>query len=209
MKMKKKIRVLIADDHAIVRAGVATVVGLADGIEIVGEAADGRAAVEKAKRLRPDVVLMDLMMPVLDGVAATAAVVANCPAVRVLILTTDASSRDIVRALDAGAIGVVIKTAPNSSIVSAIRAVADGQRTVPPEVEQLLRESDAATELTDRQKAVLTSITRGIPNKQIADQLGISLDGVKGHVRRICTKIGASTRAEAVAIALRKHLLKL
>jgi len=207
--MKKTIKVLVADDHAIVRAGIATVLGLADGIEIVGDAANGRLAVKKAKELKPDVVIMDLMMPVMDGVDATAAITAACPGTQILILTTDASSHDIVRALDAGASGIAIKTASNMSLVSAIRAVAAGKRSVSPEVERLLKEDTPAPELTDRQKAVLDSITKGIPNKKIAEQFGISIDGVKGHIRKICAKIGAANRAEAVAIALRKHLLKI
>lgn len=207
--MKKTIKVLIADDHAIVRAGISTVLGLADGIELVGEAANGRLAVKKAKELQPDVVIMDLMMPIMDGVEATAALASECPNAKVLVLTTDSSSHDIVKALDAGASGVVIKTASNTSLVSAIRAVASGKRPIPPEVEQLLKETKPTPDLTDRQKSILDSITKGVSNKQIADRFGISLDGVKGHVRKICAKIGAANRAEAVAIALRKHLLKI
>ena len=206
--MKKPIRVLIADDHAVVRAGIATVVGLSDGIEIVGEAANGRIAVEQAGRLRPDVVVMDLLMPVMDGVAATAAIASECPGAKILVLTTDAAAHDIARALDAGAVGVIIKTAPNTSLVSAIRTVAAGARCIPPEVAHLLREQAAEPVLTVRQKKILDLIANGVPNKQIADRFGISLDGIKGHVRRICAKIGAANRAEAVAIALRKNMLK-
>ena len=207
--MKKTIKVLVADDHAIVRAGISTVVGLADGIEIVGEAANGKLAVRKTKELNPDVVIMDLMMPVMDGVEATKAVIAGTPETKVLILTTDPSSNAIVQALKAGASGVVIKTASNTSLVAAIRAVAASKRPIPPEIEQHLKEDAPAPELTDRQREILESITKGLPNKQIATHFGITLDGVKRHVQKICTRIGAANRAEAVAIALRKHLLKI
>ena len=207
--MKKTIKVLIADDHAIVRAGISTVVGLADGIEIIGEAANGKLAAKKTKELHPDVVIMDLMMPVMDGVEATKSIVAGTPETKILILTTDPSSDDIVQALNAGASGVVIKTASNTSIVAAIRAVAAGKRPIPPEVELLLKDSTPTPEFTDRQRAILESITKGLPNKQIATHFGITLDGVKRHVQKICAKVGASNRAEAVAIALRKHLLKI
>ena len=166
--MKKTIKVLIADDHAIVRAGISTVLGLADGIEIVGEAANGKLAARKAKELHPDVVIMDLMMPVMDGVEATKAVVAENPETKVLILTTDPSSNDIVQALNAGASGVVIKTASNTSLVAAIRAVAAGKRPIPSEVEQRLMDDTPSPELTDRQREILESITKGLPNKQIA-----------------------------------------
>ena len=207
--MKKTIKVLIADDHAIVRAGISTVLGLADGIELVGEAANGRLAVKKAKELQPDVVIMDLMMPIMDGVEATKAVIAGTPEAKVLILTTDPSSNGIVQAIKAGASGVVIKTASNTSLVAAIRAVAAGKRPIPPEIEQHLKEDAPAPELTNRQREILESITKGLPNKQIATHFGITLDGVKRHVQKICARIGAANRAEAVAIALRKHLLKI
>lgn len=207
--MNQTIRILIADDHAVVRVGLSTVLGLTPGFEIVGEAANGKVAVRKARELKPDVVIMDLQMPVMSGVEATAVLARELPETRVLILTTYGFSEDITKALQSGARGVVIKTASNTSLVSAIRAVAEGKTFVPKEVEQLLKASSGdQPDLTDRQREMLESLTRGLTNADIAKQFGITLDGVKSHFRTIYAKIGAANRSEAVSIALRKHLLK-
>jgi len=202
------IRVAIADDHSVVRAGISTILGLTDDIEVVGEASNGKAAVELARKQRPDVVVMDLMMPVMGGVEATAAIAAACPETKVLILTTYGSSDDIARALAAGARGVVIKTAPDTSLVSAIRQVAAGKKAIAPEVARMLKSEPPAEALTERQQEILQALVRGLTNPDIATAYGISLDGVKAHLRTIYAKIGAANRSEAVAIALRKQLVK-
>lgn len=207
--MSAKIKVLIADDHSVVRAGITTILSLTDDIEVVGEASNGKLAVKLAKELSPDVVVMDLQMPVMDGVAATAAIAADCPATKVLVLTTFGFSDDVGRALEKGALGVVIKTAPDTSLVAAIRLVAAGRRTVAPEVARLLKAEPSGARLTDRQLEILQSVARGLTNQDIATAFGISLDGVKAHLRSICAKLGAANRSEAVALALRKQLIKM
>ena len=204
-----KIKVLIADDHAIVRMGLSALLETEDDIELVGEADDGEAAVRKALRLKPDVVVMDLMMPEMDGIAATAALKERLPGARVLILTTSAVSDDIARALDAGAQGAITKSSANARLLAAIRSVASGKRVISPEIAELISEDPPLPELTARQSEILASITRGLTNADIAKQLGIVPDSVKEHVNAIFAKIGAANRTEAVAIALRKHLLKI
>ncbi len=205
----KKIRTLIADDHAIVRMGLSALLEAEPDIEIVGEAEDGAEAVKMASRLRPDVVVMDLMMPVLDGIAATERIHAELPDTKVLILTTSASSDDLARALSVGADGAVLKSSANVKLIAAIRTVANGKRCVSSEVAEMIRKDPPILDLTDRQREILGFITKGLTNQDIARLLGIREDSVKEHLYKVFTKIGAANRAEAVAIALRKHLLKI
>ena len=201
------IRVLIADDHAIVRTGLATLLEAKGGIEVVGEAETGDEAVRRTLRLRPDLVVMDLMMPETDGIEATRQIKAAAPETKVLILTTSTVSDDLSRALAAGADGAVIKSAATAELVTAIRAVAAGRTAVSDEVRELLSEDPPAPELTPRQRDILRSLVRGLTNRDIAIELGISTDVVKQHVMSLLEKIGAANRTEAVAIALRKNLL--
>ena len=202
------IRVLIADDHAIVRTGLATLLEAKGGIEVVGEAETGDEAVRRTLRLRPDLVVMDLMMPETDGIEATRQIKAAAPETKVLILTTSTVSDDLSRALAAGADGAVIKSVATAELVTAIRAVAAGQTAVSDEVRELLSEDPPVPELTPRQRDILHSLVRGLTNRDIALELGISTDVVKQHVMALLDKIGAANRTEAVAIALRKNLLK-
>ena len=202
------IRVLIADDHAIVRTGLATLLEAKGGIEVVGEAETGDEAVRRTLRLRPDLVVMDLMMPETDGIEATRQIKATAPETKVLILTTSTVSDDLSRALAAGADGAVIKSAATAELVTAIRAVAAGRTAVSDEVRELLSDDPPAPELTPRQRDILRSLVRGLTNRDIAIELGISTDVVKQHVMSLLEKIGAANRTEAVAIALRKNLLK-
>ena len=207
--MKKGIRVLIADDHAIVRAGLAAVLGFEQDISIVGEAVDGETAVAQACQIKPDIVIMDLMMPKMDGVEATAAIRRKLPDTKILILTTYGTSADIRRALSAGAAGAVTKTMLNAELTAAIRDVAAGKTVLTPDIRQALKETQNQPELTQRQKDILTSITRGLTNQDIATQFGITVSGVKQHLNAIFAKLGAATRSEAIAIVLRRSLLKL
>ena len=197
-----KIRILIADDHAIVRMGLASLLGTQNDIEVVGEAEDGEVAVRKA------VVIMDLMMPKMDGVAATVEIHRQLPNAKVMILTSYGASDGIAHALSAGATGALMKSTEFSEFVSAIRTVAAGGRVIAPEIARQLAEDPPVPELTPRQTEILHSITRGLTNADIAKQLGIREDSVKEHINAIFTKIGAANRPEAVAIAFRKHLLK-
>ena len=205
----KNIRLLIADDHAIVRTGLVSLLGATPGMEVVGEAENGVQAVATAERLRPDVVLLDLMMPKTDGATATAEIRTRSPETRILILTTFGTSCDLARALENGAHGVLLKSVTNDELLDGVRQVASGQRVLSPEVRQMLQESAPATALSPRQLQILDSITRGLSNAQIAAQYDISMESVKTHVKRLLGKIGAANRSEAAAIALRKHLLKI
>lgn len=206
--MKDKIRILIADDHTIVRTGLTALLGTVPGMEVVGEAKNGEEAVRQTARLKPDVVVMDLMMPKKDGAAATAEIVSSLPGTRVLVLTSFGASDAIARALDAGAAGAMMKDSPNSSLIAAIRAVASGKSAIAPEVRRIIASDPPAQVLTPRQEEVLLSMTRGLTNHDIASELSISEDRVEQHIRALLEKLGAANRTEAVAIAFRKHLIK-
>ena len=204
-----KIKVLIADDHTIVRAGLMALLGTEKDLEIVGQAKNGIEAVRETLRLRPDVVIMDLMMPKKDGVEATAEIVEKAPAVKVVILTTFGTSDGIAHALSAGAKGAILKNADNSQLVAAVHRVAKGGEFISSDIRQQLAVDPPIPELTPRQKDILASMVRGLTDKDIARQLGIRQDGVNDHVSAILQKLGAANRTEAVAVTLRKHLLKI
>lgn len=205
----EKIKVLVADDHAIVRMGLVALLATEQDIEIVGEAEDGREAVKKAVTTKPDVVIMDIMMPILDGIAATAEIIKRAPGVKVLILTTSSSSDDYSRALAAGAHGIVVKRAANMELLSALRSVASENKVISSEARRLMQEDPPIPKLTDRQLGIIHSMMRGLTNREIATQFNITPNCVKAHIKRVCNKIGAANRTEAVAIAMRKHLLKI
>ena len=206
--MNRKIKVLVADDHELVRAGLKSVIDLEDDMACVGMAADGAQAVKVAEKVRPDVVVMDLMMPKLGGLEATEQLVSKLPEVRVLILTSFGSADELQRALDAGADGALLKSTPNRELLKSIRRLAAGERVVGSEIAGLMAESPVSATLSTRQAQILHSVTRGLSNVDISNQLGISQSRVKKHLAIIFKKLGAATRAEAAAVALRKHLLK-
>ena len=203
-----KNRILVADDHAIVRTGLVSLLETEPDIDVVGEACNGETAISMALRLKPDIVIMDLMMPDIDGVAATERILATEPTIKILVLTTSTVSDDLARALDAGANGVITKNAEYAKLVAAIRDVAAGKIAVSSEVRHLIDEDPPAPKLTPRQSDVLHSLTRGLSNQEIAKQFGIGRESVKEHIDSLYAKIGAANRTEAVAIAFRKHLLK-
>ena len=204
----RKTRVLIVDDHAIVRMGIASILGTKKDIEVVGDAEDGETAVAKARRLSPDVVLMDIVLPEMDGAPATAEILRRQPSAKVLILTSFGAADGIAHALRAGATGALMKNIDYSELVDAIRTVAAGGTVIAPEIRKMLNESPPVPELTERQQAILRSMASGLRDTDIADQLHLTANGVREHITTIFNKIGAVNRAEAVAIALRKHLLK-
>lgn len=206
------IRLLIADDHPVVRAGLAGLFADEEGFEVVGQAADGAQAVELAAREKPDVVLMDLRMPVLDGVAATASIVASGPdAPRVLILTTYESDDQILAAIEAGAAGYLLKAAPQDEIVAGIRLVATGQTALSPAVAARLvsrmREPAASVTLTPREVDVLRLVARGRSNKLIGTDLGIGESTVKTHLLKIFDKLEVADRTHAVTVAMERGIL--
>ena len=202
------IRIFLADDHGLHRLGLAPLIDFHDDLEIVGDAEYGEEAGERVCRLKPDVVVMDLMMPMLDGVSATQRIKERLPETKVLILTSFGTSADVSRAIRAGASGALVKDTPNDELIDSIRKIAAGARVLSPEIERALADEPAPPEFTPRQLDVLGAITRGLTNAEIGRMLGISADAVRQHVIKVCERLGASNRAEAVAIALRKQLLK-
>ena len=204
----KKIRILIADDHMLMRIGLKSMIRYQSDMSVVGEAANGEEAVRLAGELAPDVVIMDLMMPVLDGAEATRRIVSARPETKVIILSSFGSSADMVRALENGAVGAQMKEAPTDDLISAIHAVVDGKRNIAPEIQQYLDAETTTPELTPRQLGILQSVVRGLTNKEIAAQFNLSPISVKKYLSAIFTKIGAANRTEATAIALRKHFVK-
>lgn len=206
--MSNKIKVLIADDHAVVRMGLASLLGTSKAIEVVGEAFDGEDTIRKALKFKPDIVVMDLVMPRKDGIAATTELHEKLPESKVLILTTFSSSEDIAKALKAGATGAVLKSSGNDELIGAILKVARDERYLSADIEHLLEDDPPLPGLSPRQSEILESIARGLTNKEIAAQLEISLESVKSHIKIILEKLGAASRTEAASIAQRKRLLK-
>ena len=207
--MSNKIKVLIADDHAVVRMGLASLLGTSKTIEVIGEAFDGEETVKKALKLKPDVVIMDLVMPRKDGIAATTEIKEKLPEAKVLILTTFSSSENIAKALKSGATGAVLKSSSNDELIGAVLKVARGERYLSADIEHLLEDDPPLPDLSPRQIQILESIARGLTNKEIAAQLEISLESVKSHIKIILEKLGAASRTEAASIAQKKHLLKI
>ena len=205
----KRVSVLLVDDHALIRRGLVDLIRYENDLNVAGEAANGQEAVEAARKLNPDVIVMDLMMPEMDGVEATRRIKAERPDSRILILTTFGTSADVARAMAAGASGAIMKDAETDDQLAAIRAVAAGGKAFSPGIEKSLNEQQPTPDLTDRQLLILESVTRGLTNRDIATMLGISADAVKQHLAAIFSKLGAANRSEAISIALRKHLLKL
>ena len=202
-----KISILVADDHKIVRMGLKSLFAAERNLAVVGEADNGAATVRQALRLRPDVIVMDLVMPKKDGVAATAEIHARLPETKIVVLTSYSTSDTIAAALAAGAAGAVMKSADDATLLTAVRTVAAGQTFISPEVKGLLAFDPPAPALSPRQQEVLVSLVKGFNNTEIAAQLGISRTVVKEHVESLLVKLGAANRTEAAAIALRKHLV--
>ena len=202
------IRLLIADDHAIVRTGLSALLESDGSLCVVGEADDGNAAVRLARKFRPDVVIMDILMPGKNGIDATREIKESCPGTKVLILTTSTVSDDLSAALAAGADGALTKSTANASLLAAVKSVAAGKSVVSREISMTIANDPPVRELTPRQYAILSAMAAGKGNKEIATELNIQADSVRQHVIAIFAKLGATNRAEAVAIAMRKHLLK-
>lgn len=204
----KAIRILIADDHSLMRMGLTTLMRFHKDLQVVGEAENGEEAVRLARKLKPDVVVMDLMMPGMDGFEATRLIHGELPDVRIMILTTFGSSADVTRGISAGASGALVKGAPNDELISAIRTIAAGGTAFSPEIETMLK-APLPPELTTRQREILEGVALGLASDAIATKIGISADTVNQHLDAIRKKLGAANRTEAVVIALRKQLLKI
>lgn len=203
------IKVLVVDDHAVMRAGLVELLAGADDIEVVGTAGDGEEAVSRARELAPSVVLIDLQMPVMDGVSATRAIVAEGLA-DVLVLTSFSDGERIMSALDAGAVGYLLKDADPDEVLSGIRAVTRGESPIHPKAaRQMLTARGAgggAAELTPREEEVLRLVRQGLANKQIARRLGISERTVKAHLTSVFATIGVTDRTQAALWAERQGL---
>ncbi|HSD75914.1 MAG TPA: response regulator transcription factor [Solirubrobacteraceae bacterium] len=212
--MAEAIRVLVADDHAVVREGLRTFLGLQDGIEVVGEAADGEAAVREAERLRPDVVLMDLVMPRRDGVSAMRELRGRLPSARVIVLTSFADDDRLLPALRAGAAGYLLKDAEPRELARAVRLAHAGEALLDPAVAARLVDALSgppgaapADRLTPREREVLALLGRGLSNKRIAVELGVAEKTVKTHVGHVLAKLGVADRTQAALHAVRAGLL--
>jgi DNA-binding NarL/FixJ family response regulator len=209
------IRVLLVDDHAVVREGLRAFLELQDGIEVAGEAGDGREALEAAQRLRPDVILMDLVMPELDGVAAMRSLRETVPNARVIVLTSFLDDDKLLPALRSGAAGYLLKNAAPPELARAVRGAHAGEALIDPVVaarlvETLARQggADPLDRLTPREREVLVLIGRGFPNKQIARELDISEKTVKTHVGHVLAKLGVTDRTQAAVFAVRAGLVE-
>ena len=199
-----RVRILVVDDHPIVRSGITSVLATQLDFDVVGEAQDGREAVSAAARLEPDLVLMDLRMPVLNGVAASAAILAARPSTRIVVLTTYASDGEVLRAIEAGAVGYLLKDVPHEELFRALRAVARGARYLAPVVTERLMarwQQPARLTLTDRELDVLRCVARGDGNRQIGTELGIAEPTVKAHLVHIFEKLGVENRTAAARVA--------
>ena len=205
----KTIRILTADDHALLRQGIASLVELEPDMELVAQAATGREAIEQFRRHQPDITLMDLQMPDISGIEAIIAIRGEFPDARIVVLTTYAGDVQVVRALKAGARGYLLKGNVHTDLLETIRAVHAGRKRIPPEVAAEMAMHATEDQLTARELDILKLIAKGNANKEIAAQLSIREDTVKGHVGNILEKLGANDRTHAVTIGLKRGIIEL
>ena len=209
MNQSKVVHVLIADDHSIMRQGLVALLDREPGITVVGQAGNGYEAVEMFRQYQPDVTLMDLRMPRMDGVAAISAICADFEKARIVVLTTYDGDEDIYRGLRAGAKGYLLKDAEPEELLAAIHAVADGKKYIPPTVGAKLAERMGNPELSDRELEVIRLIAAGKTNQQISMELRISESTVKFHVNNILSKLGVNDRTQAALTALKRGIASL
>ena len=207
--MHNKIRTLLADDHMLLRMGLSSLIGSREDMSVVGEAETGKEAVELTRKLRPDVVIMDLMMPEMSGAEATKIIHREMPNVKVIILTSFGTSFEMSRAIADGAACALMKDADSETLIKAIRDVYTGKTIIAPHLLRMSEEDADTPRLTDHQIGILTAVTQGLTNNEIALRLNVTLVTVKKQLKTIFAKIGAANRTEAVAIALRKQLVKM
>jgi len=203
------IRILIVDDHALLREGIAALVNAESDMKLVAEASNGQEAIEKFRSNRPDVTLMDLQMPALNGIDAIIGIRNEFPSARIIVLTTYRGDVQALRALKAGARGYILKGEVHRDLLDSIRAVHAGQKRIPPEVAVELADHAAEDDLTSREIDVLRLIATGNANKEIACRLSIAEDTVKSHVTNILAKLGANDRTHAVTIGLKRGIIVL
>src|SRR5512137_2762892 len=211
MNASQTIQVMLVDDHNVVRSGLATFLKAFDDLELVGEAKNGLEALHLCQKKRPDVILMDLMMPEMDGIAATRAILADFPDIKIIAMTSFEEEQLVQGVLAAGAISYLIKNVTSDELAKAIRDAASGRSTLSPEAARVLVQATRPTtqpawDLTEREREVLNLVVQGNSNQQIAETLVISLATVKAHISSILAKLQVSSRAEAIAFAI-KHKL--
>jgi DNA-binding NarL/FixJ family response regulator len=204
-----QIRILVSDDHPVVRAGLSSVLAQQAGLQVVAEAENGAQAVELYRQHRPDVCLMDLRMPVMDGVQAIRAIIAADPKARILALTTYDGDADIRRALDAGARGYLLKDMLLTDVLGAVRAVHRGERVIPDPVAARLSAYPERSDLTERELEVMQLVARGLSNKEVARAIGRTDETVKIHLKNVFAKLGVADRTEAVTVGLSRGLIHL
>ena len=209
--MENKTRIMLVDDHAVVRSGLGAFLSVHPDLELVGEAENGEQAVARAGLLQPDVILMDLMMPVMDGVAAIAAIKKQHAAIQIIALTSFQEDELVQNALRAGAVGYLMKNVSARELAAAIHAAKDGKMTLSPEAAQALvrasQQPQDTEKLTEREREVLKLMVEGLNNAEIAERLVVSLSTVKYHISNILTKLGVDNRVAAVTQALQKKLV--
>lgn len=206
---KSPIRLLIADDHLVVRVGLRSMIDSQQDMKVVGEAANGKEAIEKCKEHRPDVILMDLRMPGIGGVDATIAIREMMPEIRIILLSTFDGDENIYRALQAGARAYLLKDIPRNEFLRSIRAVNSGQYCIPPAVAARLAQRVPCLELSSRELEVLKRIVEGMSNKEIASSLSVTESTVKNHVNSILNKLNVRDRTQAATTALRRGIVTL
>lgn len=210
--MNSPIRVMLADDHTMVRKGLGTFLKVFDYLELVGEAESGADAIKLCGKVLPDVILMDMVMPDMDGATATALIRKKYPQVQIIVLTSFKEGELIKKALEAGAIGYLLKDVSADDLAHAIRAAHAGRATLSPEAAQSLVETTnlppaPGLDLTEREREVLVLMVEGSSNSQIAVKLGVSSSTIKSHVSNVLSKLGVNSRTEAVSLALRNHIV--
>lgn len=208
MNATDKLRILLVDDHLVVRMGLATMLAIEEGLSVVGEANDGQEAVQLVRKLRPDVVIMDVMMPKMDGVEATRTIRQDCPETKILLLTTYSSAKELKSALDAGAHGAMLKEASKKDLVNAIRRVAAGDRMICDTIAANIREPRSAPKLTPRQLEILTCVAKGFGNREISSMLNIGFENVKAQLKTVYLILNANSRAEAASTAISLGLIQ-
>ena len=205
----RQIRILTVDDHALLREGIAALVNAEPDMKLVAEATNGKEAIEKFRLHQPDVTLMDLQMPNLNGIQALSQIRTECPNARIIILTTYTGDTQVLGALKAGARGYLLKGHVHRDLLETIRAVHAGQKRIPPEIAAAVANHISDDDLTEREIQILRLIAAGNANKQIADQLSIAEATVKSHVVNLLSKLGANDRAHAVTIGLMRGIIDL
>jgi NarL family two-component system response regulator LiaR len=214
MKESQIIRVMLVDDHNVVRSGLATFLRAYEDLELVGEAKNGLEAVSLCHHKKPDVILMDLVMPEMDGIAATRAILADCPEIKIIAMTSFEEEELVQGVLAAGAMSYLLKNVTSDELAKAIRDAVSGRSTLSPEAARVLIQATRPAkqplyDLTEREMEVLNLVVQGYSNQQIADTLVISLATVKAHISSILSKLQVSSRAEAIAYAIKHKLVSI